>query len=337
MSFGAPLVLAALVLVPAGDRLRTSRHAARPAPRRRRRSRSPGAARVGRAAPPRLAPARADGSRSRSRWPCSSSRARQAAEDGRGAGRARVDHARDRRLGLDGGDRRQALAPRRRPPRGGELPQRRAARRQRRRRWRSTSARACCRARRPTATDIETALSRLDAQRRHRDRRRDQRGAARSCASRTGGSTRSRRRARSCCCPTAPRRRARTRSPPRRRPSGAKIPVYTVALGTPARHDHRPAPRRPGRHRDAARPARPRQPRADRAGLGRPDLHRRQRERAQARLPAARLAARHRAAQAPAHLELRRRRARAPAGRRRDVAGVVRAAGVNFENDKGAG
>jgi Ca-activated chloride channel family protein len=66
-----------------------------------------------------------------------------------------------------------------------------------------------------------------------------------------------RRRAPSCCCPTAPRRRARTRSPPRRRPSGRRSRSTRSRSAPPAARSRSRAPAARA-DRDAARPARPR-------------------------------------------------------------------------------
>ena len=332
MSFGAPLVLAALLLVPAAIvwYVRQQRY------RRRAAAAFATPALLASVAPrrPGLAPPRAD-----ARVPARARRAHrrggQAAADGRGPGRARVDHARDRRARArwrrpTSGPR--AWWPRAAPPGTSSTACREASTSAS---WRSTGARACCRARRPSATTSRP------------------RSAGSRPAAAPRPATPSPRRCRILRQPTGINKKpppsaivllsdgasTKGKNPiaAAQEAKRAKIPVYTVALGTPDGTITVPRPGGQSGTETRAVPPDPRQPRPGRARLGRPVLHRRQRERPQARLPAPRLAARHRAAQAPADLELRRRRARAPAGRRRDVAGVVRAAGVNFQNDKGAG
>ena len=143
MSFGAPLVLLALVasrLLVGGYVAPAARPRAAPRPRSPRRALPA----VGRAAPARLAPPRAD-ARLRARARRAGRRRRQAADDGRGPGRARVDHAR-----------RPTSRARCRPPTSQPnrlVAARRAAKQLRRQRaraastsasWRSTRRRACC-------------------------------------------------------------------------------------------------------------------------------------------------------------------------------------------------
>ena len=91
---------------------------------------------------------------------------------------------------------------------------------------------------------------------------------------------------------------AATRSRPRRRPSGRSIPIYTVALGTP--DGTITVPRQAAeRHRDRARPARPAALAQIARASGGQTFTADNADGLERRLPAARLAARHRDAQAP--------------------------------------
>src|SRR3954469_12248790 len=298
-----------------------------------RRVRLAGPARVGRAAPSRLAPPRADGGvRARARR--ADRRGGQAAEDGGRAGPARGDHARDRRVRLDGGDRRQAVAPRRGAARGEELRQRRAARCQRRRHG---VQRPPARAAEPDAgaRRHRDRAQPPHAERRHRHGRRDLLGPARAPPADRDQQEAAAERHRA-----ALRRRVDEGQEPDRGRAGGQAgedPRLHRRARHARRHDRGRAPRRAGRHRGAPRAPGSGQSRADRTRVGRPELHGRQRLRPQARLPEARLPARDREAQAPAHVQLRRRRARGAARRRRDVARVVREGRVSsFSGNEGS-
>ena len=267
--------------------------------------------------PPALAPARADARLRCSRWRSSSSPPR-ARSDGRGAGRARVDHARDRRRRLDAGDRRAPDAPGRRPRAPPSAFVATGAQDgQRRRHGVQQQAARAGRARRATASPSTPAIDRSPSSGGTGDRRGDPARRPTSCA-RARRRTASARRRRSCCSPTAP--------------STGKIdPVAAAQAAAQAAHPHlhrrarhgpghdhasRGRAARDGTETRPSRPTRSRSPRSRRPPAARPsppptptssrDVYKQPR-----------LAAGHQEREAPDHGRLRRRRPRPAAPRRR--------------------
>ena len=326
MSFAAPLVLLALLAIPAARRRCTARTSAT-ARRAAAAFAAPALHAVGRAAT-----ARAGAGTCRCSPSCSRSAililaaARPQQTVAVPVERASIMLV-DRRLRLDAGHRRAA--------RRGSSP--RAARRQalRRRRCprRSTSAswrfnQHAARAgqrRRATASPSTHALDQLTPSGGTGDRRGDRRPRPASCKRAPGVERQAPAGGDRAALRRRVDRRRSIRSPPRRPPRKLHIPIYTVALGTPRGHDHRPAPGRPAAARDRAGPARPavararsRRPPAARPSprptpTGLSDVY----ERLGSQLG-------HQEREAPDHGRLRRRRPRAAARRRRHVPALVR-------------